>query len=758
MEDSAQQYDAIVIGSGIGGLTTAGLLAGVAGKAVLVLEKHTEPGGLTHVFRRDGACWDVGLHYVGEVGPGSQPRALFDYLSGGALRWNRMPERFERFIYPELEFAVPSDPAAYERALCDAFADEAPALRRYFADVRRAANWARLGFVRAMVPRPLEPLLRLWQGLSGGLATRTTGEVLAARFRSPALRALLASQWGDYGLPPARSAFAIHAQVVGHYLHGAWFPEGGAGRIARTFEPGIERAGGAIRVGMDVQGIVVEGGRAIGVRVLDRRGPEPVARTFRAPVVVSGIGAQATFTRLLPTDGSVGAMTAGLRARLQRLRGGLSAVTLYLRLAADPRSLGVQGENYWIHAGYDHDDIAGQTRALVGGRPSSLYVSFPSVKSGDSLAHTAEIIAFVDDGVFAPWRDQVTGARDAGYAALKQRIADGMLERADAHIRGLAALVSYAELSTPLTVEHYTGHPDGHFYGLPATPERYRGSRLPGPRTPIQGLYLTGSDAGCLGIVGAMMGGVGAACQVLGGSAFPRIRSALRAGPAPAAGGALPAGKSRARLVARSALTPSIWQLDFDLDAAPPVWAPGQFARLRVGDAQWRDYSIAGCDAGRLRLLVSTRTGGHGSRYAQSAAVGMSTEIELPLGRYRLSGSDRRQVFVATGTGLAPLLPMFASLRLRGRLADAVLLYGCRTLADDITTRFEPLPGRVVRCLSRDAAPAGGYAGRVSAALDGFAFDPEATDFYLCGSSAMVADCRALLQQRGAHHLFTELF
>jgi phytoene dehydrogenase-like protein len=60
-------WDAIVIGSGIGGMTAAGLLAGVASKKVLVLEKHSEPGGLTHVFRRDGASWDVGLHYVGEV-------------------------------------------------------------------------------------------------------------------------------------------------------------------------------------------------------------------------------------------------------------------------------------------------------------------------------------------------------------------------------------------------------------------------------------------------------------------------------------------------------------------------------------------------------------------------------------------------------------------------------------------------------------------------------------------------------------------
>ena len=78
-------YDAIVIGSGIGGLTTAGLLARVAGRRVLVLEKHIEPGGLTHTFHRDGFSWDVGLHYIGQLEPGSLLRAYLDHLSGGEL-------------------------------------------------------------------------------------------------------------------------------------------------------------------------------------------------------------------------------------------------------------------------------------------------------------------------------------------------------------------------------------------------------------------------------------------------------------------------------------------------------------------------------------------------------------------------------------------------------------------------------------------------------------------------------------------------
>jgi len=103
-----EAWDAIVIGSGIGGLSAAGFLARVAKMRVLVLEKHWERGGQTHVFRRDGASWDVGVHYIGELQKGSMMRTLFDFLSDGALDWNRMPDEFERFVYPGLDFSVPS--------------------------------------------------------------------------------------------------------------------------------------------------------------------------------------------------------------------------------------------------------------------------------------------------------------------------------------------------------------------------------------------------------------------------------------------------------------------------------------------------------------------------------------------------------------------------------------------------------------------------------------------------------------------------
>ena len=751
-------YDVIVIGSGIGGLTTAGLLARAAGKRVLVLERHTEPGGLTHTFRRDGASWDVGVHYIGQVGPGSRARAYFDYLSGDELEWNRMPDAYDRFVYPDLDLSVSSDPDSYERELVAAFPQEARAIHRYFKAVRRTTAWTTMGFVQGMVPRPMASLLRLAQRMGGRTATGTTKAYLDSHFRSPVLKAVLASQWGDYGLPPSRSAFAVHTMVVSHYLEGGWFPQGGSARIARTFEKGIEQAGGAVRVAQEVTEILLDDGEASGVRVMDHRGPLSRERVYRAPVIVSAVGASNTFHRLLPTSGDIGRLTGPARRTLEDLGTGTSAVTVFLRLRDDPRSIGLDGGNIWVNRDLDHERTQEHSVCLLEGRPHDVFVSFPSVKSGES-PHTAEIISFCDADSFRQWADLPKGDRGPDYSALKERVARGMLDLAESAAPGLSDLVDYLEVSSPLTYEHYTAHPAGAFYGPPATPLRYRSDPL-GPRTAIPRLFLSGQDAGSTGIMGAMMGGLAAACQVLGPRGYSTITSALQEAPAspdPQGARALPEGKYHAVLVSKRRLTPSVWDVTLHVNGDIDHWAPGQFARLHVGDNAWRDYSIAGLHDHQLRLLISTRTGGRGSQFIEHADTGTRTVVEIPLGGFGLAGSGRRRLFIATGTGIAPMLAMFAQ---APGLEHDTLFFGCRHRDEDLTSLIDsPMPGRVVRCLSREEAP-DTFHGRVTDALpeaiDGTDIDPDQTDVYLCGSAAMVSDTHRFLERAGYESIHTE--
>jgi len=411
-----------------------------------------------------------------------------------------------------------------------------------------------------------------------------------------------------------------------------------------------------------------------------------------------------------------------------------------------------------VNRDLDHEGAQRYSDSLLEGRPHDVFVSFPSLKSGES-PHTAELISFCDARAFRQWAGQPRENRGPEYSALKERIARGMLELAESAAPGLTELVDYVETSTPLTYEHYTAHPAGAFYGPPATPLRFR-SRPLGPRTAVPGLFLSGQDAGSTGIMGAMMGGVAAACQILGPRGYPTITSAMRERPeAPKshAERALPEGKHLATLVSKRHLTPSVWEAVLQLDGRIGPWAPGQFARLHVGDNAWRDYSIAGVEDDRLRLLISTRTGGRGSQFIENADTGAQTVVELPLGGFGLVDSGRRRLFIATGTGIAPMLAMFAQ---AAGLERDILLFGCRHQEEDLTSRINsPMPGTVVRCLSRQEAP-DAFHGRVTQALTALAddlhLDPNGTDVYLCGSAAMVADARDVLEREGYTSVLTE--
>src|SRR6201998_4099557 len=83
---SQRSFDAIVIGSGMGALAFSSIMAKLRNWRVLVLEQHFKIGGFTHTFSRPGGwTWDVGVHYVGEMGPGMNGRGLFVFMPDGRV-------------------------------------------------------------------------------------------------------------------------------------------------------------------------------------------------------------------------------------------------------------------------------------------------------------------------------------------------------------------------------------------------------------------------------------------------------------------------------------------------------------------------------------------------------------------------------------------------------------------------------------------------------------------------------------------------
>jgi all-trans-retinol 13,14-reductase len=521
---SQTEYDAIVIGSGIGGLAFASIMAKLRKWRVLVLERHFKIGGFTHTFSRPGGwTWDVGLHYVGEMGEGMMGRRLFDFITAGKVTWNSLPDVYDVFVYPSLQVRACKGEANLRSALIGAFPNERSNIEQYFRDVRTATSWANRYFAAMAMPPPLARMVRALNHFTNALPLEVTQHYLERRFGDARLRAIVTSQWGDYGVPPGLSAFATHAVIASHYFNGAWYPDGGAGEIAKAMGAVIRAAGGELLPNHEVSRILVEDGRAVGVDVNIRKGKQGARAEFRAPVIVSDAGAWNTFTRMLP------ASALPFRDQLNSQPQGFEVVELFLGLRRDPREMGFKGENYWIFESFDHDETYGQRNELLDGRAAMAYLSFPSLKDTRAQSHTAEIIAPLSYGSLEAHRDEPWRRRSADYESAKHRITRALLDLIERRHPGFGDLVEYAELATPLTFEHFTAAPSGAVYGYPATPEKY-GKAWLGPRTPIRNLYLTGTDVALLGIMGAMMGAVVTASCLLGSFGFFEVMRAARSG------------------------------------------------------------------------------------------------------------------------------------------------------------------------------------------------------------------------------------
>jgi all-trans-retinol 13,14-reductase len=505
------QWDAIAIGSGIGALASAALLAKRAGKRVLVLERHYTAGGFTHVFHRPGYEWDVGVHYIGQMGAGAPMRALFDEITGGRLKWNPMPDVYDRIKIAGRSYDFVSGAERFTERMREYFPQEGAAIRRYVTQVRDAARAGRLFFAEKALPAPLAhlagPLLRR---RFLGFARRTTAETLARLTRNPELIAVLAGQWGDYGLPPGQSSFGMHAVIAEHYLEGAFYPVGGASRIAAAIAPTIQSAGGRILVGAEVERILLDArNRAIGVRMAD-------GRELRAPLILSDAGAWNTYARLLPPDAPGRAQAI---QEIESIPNSMGHLCLYVGLRRGPEEPEFGDTNLWIYPSADHD--ANMARYLADPEQpfAGLFISFPSAKDPEFAQRypgrsTIEVVALAPYSLFEPWADTRWKRRGADYDALKQRFAARLRAELERHVPAVRGKIDYCELSTPLSTSHFANYRQGQIYGPASTPQRFQARAL-SPRTPVRNLYLTGADAAVLGVVGALAGGALAASAVL---------------------------------------------------------------------------------------------------------------------------------------------------------------------------------------------------------------------------------------------------
>jgi all-trans-retinol 13,14-reductase len=452
-------------------------------------------------------------------------------VTDGALEWADMGEVYDTLDFAGERFPLRAGTEHLRADLHEWFPEERAAIDRYLELVRAANKRGQLYFMEKALPGPLAavagPLLR---ASALRAARKTTLEVLEGLTKDPRLIGVLTGQWGDYGLPPSRGSFFMHAAVAAHYLRGAAYPVGGASRIAETIEPLITREGGAVVTNAEVRSILIEGGRAAGVQLAD-------GRELRAPLVVSDAGVALTFGRLLaPED----AARCGFRGFDATVPPSGAHVSLYLGFDQSAAALGLPKSNLWLFPGYDHDaNVATYLRDPEAPLPL-VYLSFPAAKDPDFERRypghaTLEAVTLAPYEHFARFAGTRWKKRGEDYEAIKARVVDRLLDAVRAALPKAGAAIAHAELSTPLTTEHFAAHPHGAIYGLEHSPVRFE-QRALRPKTRIPGLYLTGSDICSAGVAGALMGGVLTASAITGRNVLSTIAKGAPRATAPRPG------------------------------------------------------------------------------------------------------------------------------------------------------------------------------------------------------------------------------
>ncbi len=491
-------FDDLVIGAGMAGLSVASLLAN-AGRRVLVVEAHDVPGGYAHTFSVGQYRFCAQVHYIFGCGQGETVDRLLTRL-GVAERvpFVRLdPEGFDHVVIAGDRYRVPNGlPKFRERLLRRFPAWRAPILR-YFELVTKVAD-------ELDRTDDLPDRLSLWTVLRSAHRYRhvlrharsTLGDVYDAIGMPKLLRAILAGQCGDYLLPPRDVSFLLHVALVSGYDRGAYYPRHHFSRLVDTLADTLRgRPGCALLLEQEVSRIHVEGGRVTGVST--RTGQRFTARRY-----ISNVDPRRT------------AALAGehhFRRDAGRLRYEYSAGTFTMYLAVkglDLREHGFGSFNVWHYPHEDLDRLYDDQLVRHDLSNPWLFLSTPTLHTdepglcppGHQLLHVATCC---DHARFAALR-----ARDRrAYNREKKRLTDTILDILEArYVPGLRERLALRITGTPATNERFCRAPAGNSYGAALVPENVTVARRP-YRTSLDNLWMVNATAGLPSVAGAIGAG-----------------------------------------------------------------------------------------------------------------------------------------------------------------------------------------------------------------------------------------------------------
>ncbi|MBE9126528.1 MULTISPECIES: carotenoid isomerase [unclassified Coleofasciculus] len=473
-QSPTREFDAIVIGSGIGGLVAATQLA-AKGAKVLVLERYLIPGGSAGYFERQGYRFDVGASMIFGFGTDGTTNLLTKALEAVNVSLETMPDFVQiHYHLPEgLELKVHRDYEKFLQELIAQFPQEGQGIRQFYDECWKVFNC--LNVMELLSLEEVRYLRRVFfqhplacLGLVKYLP-QNAGDIARKYIRDPQLLKFIDMECYCWSVVPAERTPMINAGMVFSDRHygGINYPKGGVGQIAQKLVEGLEKAGGQIRYQARVTEILIENGKAVGVQLAD-------GNVYQAKRIISNATRWDTFEKLLPPE----QMPASEKKWQQRYQKSPSFLSLHLGVEASVLPVGTECHHILLEDWENMEDAEG-----------TIFVSIPTLLDPDLAPRGYHIVH-----TFTPsWMEDWQGLSVREYEQKKEDTTGRIIERLENIFPGLDAGLDYMEVGTPRTHRRFLGREDGTYGPIPR--RKLRGLLgMPFNRTAIPGLYCVGDS------------------------------------------------------------------------------------------------------------------------------------------------------------------------------------------------------------------------------------------------------------------------
>lgn len=480
------KYDAVIIGSGLGGLECAHLLS-KAGMSVLLLERGTQAGGCLQSYRRHGLAFDTGFHYVGGLDEGQSLHSAFRHLGLLRLPWQRLDNHFDRVTIGNQTFSFAQGYDAFVETLTAAFPAERDALNKY-ADMLKQCGEQQFD---ALNPQTGESSV-----LSRFFET-SAYQYLTETFHDPLLINVLCGTSLKMELRKESLPLFTFAHGNGSFIESSWRLKGDGSLIVNSLADGIRMHGGEIICNAEVRELVEKDGKL--VHAVCSNG-----EIYEGTIFISNIHPAVTCNLVKQSS----KMKKVYRSRITHLENTFGMFTVSLRIK--PQTLRYFNWNQYI---YKEPDV--WAFHLKNNPVSGVLVNCRIPEDGSKYVQQVDLLTPMNWSECEQWSHTEVGRRGEDYKAMKKRVADECITLAGRFIPGLRDRITGCYTSTPLTYRNYTLTPEGSAYGL-RKDFRNPMITLLSPRTPIPNLLLTGQNLMLHGLHGVTMTALFTCAEVLG--------------------------------------------------------------------------------------------------------------------------------------------------------------------------------------------------------------------------------------------------